>query len=249
MAGGELKAELGFGDHDGPLTVLALRGTDELSRPFRYELDFTAEDLDLESAPMSRVHLRIEDPDGQVRHLDAACESVAFVPVTADASETQMRFRAVLVPAGTLLLGLRKGFRIHQGKSVPEIVKTVWQDCGLDSAWLDVSALQGTYPSRDFCCQYDETEWDFIHAHTLIGQRILNAAPALRHVGVYGFRRETLFAFAGWPQGPLEQAERLEQLRALERGVRIKVFTGTCPFAGVDTPEQLAALEARGPRA
>jgi 3-deoxy-manno-octulosonate cytidylyltransferase (CMP-KDO synthetase) len=72
--------------------------------------------------------------------------------------------------------------------------------------------------------------------------------PALRHAGVYAFRRDLLLQFAGWPPGRLEQAERLEQLRALERGVRIKVVLGAQPFAGVDTPEQLAELEARGPR-
>ena len=72
--------------------------------------------------------------------------------------------------------------------------------------------------------------------------------PALRHVGVYGFRRAFLLEFAGWPPGALELAERLEQLRAVERGVRIRVYTGTRPFSGVDTPEQMAALEARGPR-
>jgi 3-deoxy-manno-octulosonate cytidylyltransferase (CMP-KDO synthetase) len=72
--------------------------------------------------------------------------------------------------------------------------------------------------------------------------------PALRHVGVYGFRREFLLEFASWPPGTLEKAERLEQLRAVERGVRIRVYTGTRPFSGVDTPEQMAALEARGPR-
>jgi 3-deoxy-manno-octulosonate cytidylyltransferase (CMP-KDO synthetase) len=72
--------------------------------------------------------------------------------------------------------------------------------------------------------------------------------PALRHVGVYGFRRDLLLAFASWPPGRLEKAERLEQLRALEHGVKIKVFTGTRPFAGVDTPAQLEALERRGPR-
>jgi type VI secretion system secreted protein VgrG len=162
VPGGELIAELVFGDHDGPLTVLALRGTEELSRPFRYEVDFTAEDLDLEAAPMARVHVKIEDPGGQTRHLDAACASIGFVPLAADDSEVRMRYRAVLVPAGTLLLGQRKGFRIHQKKSVPDIVKKVWQDCGLDGGWLDVSALQGSYPARDFCCQYDETEWDFL---------------------------------------------------------------------------------------
>lgn len=72
--------------------------------------------------------------------------------------------------------------------------------------------------------------------------------PALRHVGVYGFRRAFLLEFASWPPGTLERAERLEQLRAVERGVKIRVVTGTRPFSGVDTPEQMAALEARGPR-
>ena len=72
--------------------------------------------------------------------------------------------------------------------------------------------------------------------------------PALRHAGVYAFRRDLLLEFASWPPGALEQAERLEQLRALERGVRIRVVLGERPFAGVDTPEQLAALERRGPR-
>lgn len=76
-----------------------------------------------------------------------------------------------------------------------------------------------------------------------------SGGPALRHVGVYGFRRDFLLTFASWPPGALERAERLEQLRAVERGVRIRVVTGTRPFSGVDTPEQMAALEARGPRA
>jgi len=72
--------------------------------------------------------------------------------------------------------------------------------------------------------------------------------PALRHAGVYAFRRDLLLEFAAWPPGALERAERLEQLRAVERGIRIKVVLGQHAFSGVDTPEQLAALEARGPR-
>jgi 3-deoxy-manno-octulosonate cytidylyltransferase (CMP-KDO synthetase) len=71
--------------------------------------------------------------------------------------------------------------------------------------------------------------------------------PALRHAGVYAFRRELLLEFASWPPGQLELAERLEQLRAVQRGVRIKVVRGARPFSGVDTPEQMAELEARGP--
>ncbi|MEO5619175.1 MAG: 3-deoxy-manno-octulosonate cytidylyltransferase [Candidatus Eisenbacteria bacterium] len=72
------------------------------------------------------------------------------------------------------------------------------------------------------------------------------AGQALRHAGVYAFRRDLMLEFAAWPQGALEKAERLEQLRAVERGVRIKVVIGEKAFSGVDTPEQLAALEALG---
>jgi 3-deoxy-manno-octulosonate cytidylyltransferase (CMP-KDO synthetase) len=75
-----------------------------------------------------------------------------------------------------------------------------------------------------------------------------NGRSVLRHVGVYGFRREFLLEFASWPPTARERAERLEQLRAIERGVRIKVYVGRHRFAGVDTPEELAALEQRGPR-
>ena len=59
-----------------------------------------------------------------------------------------------------------------------------------------------------------------------------HGGPALRHAGVYAFRRDLLLEFASWPPGRLEQAERLEQLRALERGVRIKVVPGRAPVRG-----------------
>jgi len=84
----------------------------------------------------------------------------------------------------------------------------------------------------------------FSRADIAAGSR---GGPALRHVGVYGFTREFLLEFASWPPGSLETAERLEQLRALERGVGIRVYTGVRPMTGVDTPEQLEALERRGP--
>jgi len=70
----------------------------------------------------------------------------------------------------------------------------------------------------------------------------------LRHVGVYAFDRATLFAFASWPPSASEREERLEQLRALDHGVRIRVFRCEATGMGVDTPEQLEALERRGPR-
>ncbi len=59
------------------------------------------------------------------------------------------------------------------------------------------------------------------------------------HVGVYIFRRETLHRFAALPSGPLEQAEQLEQLRALEHGIPVHVWNTTQASLRIDTPEDL----------
>jgi 3-deoxy-manno-octulosonate cytidylyltransferase (CMP-KDO synthetase) len=65
----------------------------------------------------------------------------------------------------------------------------------------------------------------------------------LRHQGIYGFRRETLLRFVKWKPGPLESAESLEQLRALENGVTVHVLVTKHGSPGIDTPEDAVALE------
>jgi 3-deoxy-manno-octulosonate cytidylyltransferase (CMP-KDO synthetase) len=67
-------------------------------------------------------------------------------------------------------------------------------------------------------------------------------APHLRHHGIYGYRREALLAFAALPPHPLEQAEKLEQLRALANGY--KIIVGVTPYRTlkVDTREDFEAF-------
>jgi len=60
-----------------------------------------------------------------------------------------------------------------------------------------------------------------------------------KHLGLYGYRRTFLLKFATLPQTPLEQAESLEQLRALEHGYRIHTVETKYDSIGVDTPEDL----------
>ncbi|MBU1700542.1 MAG: 3-deoxy-manno-octulosonate cytidylyltransferase [Candidatus Eisenbacteria bacterium] len=67
-----------------------------------------------------------------------------------------------------------------------------------------------------------------------------------RHVGLYGFRREALRSFVQAQPSPLERAEGLEQLRALEMGWKIRVLIGSWKSIAVDTPEDLAALDRHG---
>ncbi len=63
------------------------------------------------------------------------------------------------------------------------------------------------------------------------------------HVGVYAWRREALVRFTAMPASPLERLEGLEQLRALEAGMTIRVLPASAPPFGVDTPEDLARAE------
>jgi 3-deoxy-D-manno-octulosonate cytidylyltransferase len=67
---------------------------------------------------------------------------------------------------------------------------------------------------------------------------------ALRHIGVYAYRRAFLLKFAALEPGVLEQIEKLEQLRALERGYRIRVVSSIAPSLEVDTSEDLAQANA-----
>ena len=63
--------------------------------------------------------------------------------------------------------------------------------------------------------------------------------PLYRHIGLYAYRRTTLLVLASLDATPLERTESLEQLRALEHGIRIKAVETAYDSLGVDTPEDL----------
>ncbi len=64
-----------------------------------------------------------------------------------------------------------------------------------------------------------------------------------RHIGIYAFRREMLFRFVEMQHGKLEQIEKLEQLRLLENGIRIKMIETDYEGIGIDTPQDLEKAE------
>lgn len=70
-----------------------------------------------------------------------------------------------------------------------------------------------------------------------------SAVIPLLHLGIYGFRRDILKRFVSFRPSPLERCEKLEQLRALENGIRIRVLTTSHQALGVDTPEDAKRVE------
>jgi 3-deoxy-manno-octulosonate cytidylyltransferase (CMP-KDO synthetase) len=71
----------------------------------------------------------------------------------------------------------------------------------------------------------------------------LAAFPFLKHLGIYGYRRETLLRLVQCPASPLELAEKLEQLRALENGISIAVVQVNYDSIGVDVPADVERVE------
>ena len=74
-------------------------------------------------------------------------------------------------------------------------------------------------------------------------RRGTHEVPSYKHLGIYGYRRKALLEFVRMSPGSLEQAEQLEQLRALENGLKIRVVVSETGSIGVDTPEDATEVE------
>ena len=103
--------------------------------------------------------------------------------------------------------------------------------------FLDPNVVKVVTDERDFALYFSRAP---IPARRDADGGRSDGVYGLQHVGLYGYRRDFLFRFTSWPQSNLEKTERLEQLRALERGVKIYVGTVGESVVEVDTAEDLA---------
>jgi len=116
----------------------------------------------------------------------------------------------------------------------PDVVKIVMDD---DGRAVYFSRSPVPYPR------------DAVRRHGTLEAALENQPGLLaafrKHTGLYVYRREVLLQFARWPQSELEQLESLEQLRALEHGVKIKAIQASAPSIGVDTIADLEQVRSR----
>ncbi|HEX8700329.1 MAG TPA: type VI secretion system tip protein TssI/VgrG, partial [Myxococcaceae bacterium] len=153
-----VRATAAIPGQNGELVVHALRGVEQVSRRFVFELDVSMTEFDLDQAHGSPMHVVLEDAWRQVRDVDGVVERVELIAT--DDPGQPVRYRLTLAPQ-QWLIAYRHGFRIFQELSAPDIVKAVFKDAGLEERhfrWV----LEGSYPKREYCVQYDESEWDFV---------------------------------------------------------------------------------------
>lgn len=88
----------------------------------------------------------------------------------------------------------------------------------------------------------DQQGYALYFSRSLLPYPRKGGCSVFKHIGIYAYRRDFLMKYAGMEPTPLEKAESLEQLRALENGYRIKVVETQSHFVGVDTAEDLAKV-------
>ncbi|MDP6438736.1 MAG: 3-deoxy-manno-octulosonate cytidylyltransferase [Candidatus Brocadiia bacterium] len=106
-----------------------------------------------------------------------------------------------------------------------------------EGAWRDPHVVKVVVDQEGFALYFSRSPIPYVRD----SDEWMRDAPLtpLHHLGIYSFRREFLLRYAAMPPAPLEQAEKLEQLRALSAGYRIKVGITPHRCIGIDTPEDL----------
>ncbi len=141
------------------LLLAGLRGAEEVSRPFAYTLDLRSEDAAIapESLLGKGVTVELELPwTSEPRAIHGIVRRFRQVGV----GDTLATYEAEIVP-WLWLLSLRRDCRVFQNQSVPQIVEAVFRAAGYGSDDYRM-ALIGSYPAREYCVQYRESDLDFV---------------------------------------------------------------------------------------
>ena len=141
--------------------------------------------------------------------------------------------------------------RGESGSDGPDIV-TTWEPIESAADLLNPDVVKLVVDDRERALYFSRSPVpyprDAVGKHGSINAAIENEPGLLagfrKHTGLYVYRREVLLEFAKWPQSELELLESLEQLRALEHGVKIKALKASTSSIGVDTAADLERVRA-----
>jgi len=164
-------------------------------------------------------------------------------------SGTDRVWAAARTTAAEVILNLQGDEPLLQPEMVDRLAEVLARDPGVAMATLRFPTAdpQGYADPNVVKVVADSEGWALYFSRSPIPfNRAGGAVPSpwYKHLGMYGYRRELLEQFVRWPVSALEKTEGLEQLRALEHGVRIKVVDSPWDTIGVDTPEDLKRVEA-----
>ncbi|MDQ8185692.1 3-deoxy-manno-octulosonate cytidylyltransferase [Pelagicoccus sp. SDUM812002] len=184
----------------------------------------------VEGAGFNAIMTRADHQSGTDRLAEANEQIGADVLINVQADEplvaaSQIGSLAKFMDEGATMATLATPFRTRKDFLDPNQVKVVMNESG-DALYFSRAPIPY---KRDGFADFDDA-W-------------VASSPAHRHLGLYAYRSEFLREFCSLPPGKLEVIEKLEQLRALENGVAIKVGLTDELSIGIDTAEDAEAFE------
>lgn len=178
----------------------------------------------VESAGFKAVMTRSDHPSGTDRIYEAVSQDDAQIIINVQGDEP-------LIPSSV----------------IDQLITLMKEDPSLDMATVAVPAVREEMTENNVKVVFgaDNMALYFSRAAIPFLRSGGVEAPMWLHWGIYAYRRSALEKFVNLPPGSLENCEKLEQLRALENGMKIYVLTSKLSSIGVDTPEDLAKAEAK----
>lgn len=140
------------------LLLVSCNGSEYISDIFEYQLDLLSNNLEIKPQDIvgKQVTIKINTPE--IRYINGHINSFTLGDLSEELDSLRT-YKATLIP-WFWFLSKRKNCRIFQKKSVLDIIKSVISDSGYSDYKLQTT---GTYPVRDYCVQYNETDYDFIN--------------------------------------------------------------------------------------
>ena len=219
------------------LKVYSFKGEEALSQPYRFNLELVSEqpDLDLESLLHRQVYLGFDDQGHGIHGL-------VYRVAQGDSGRRLTRYQITIVPQ-LAYLAHSSHQRIFQHKTVPQIIAHVLAGQGIQGDQF-VFRLSGTYPQREYCVQFGETDLAFIQRLCAeLGIHYHFQHSAERHLLVFG-DDQTVFAQADQPTPYTPGSGMVADTPAIKRfTVQLQTRTTTVSLRDYDFRKPRLALE------
>jgi 3-deoxy-manno-octulosonate cytidylyltransferase (CMP-KDO synthetase) len=198
----------------------------------------------LEAKAFDQVIVATDD----IRIVDAAFQFGAEVALTAPEHQSgtdRIAEVAKKMKKASLIFNVQGDEPLIDPQLLRRLVKKMQRDAKIDLITAATLVASAEAESEDIVkVVVDREGWALYFSRSKIPfPRSENGPGWLRHLGIYGYRRRALLEFVRLSPSPLETTEQLEQLRALENGMKIRVIISKSGSIGVDTPEDARAIE------
>jgi 3-deoxy-manno-octulosonate cytidylyltransferase (CMP-KDO synthetase) len=197
---------------------------------------------------LDKVVIAVDD-DKVYRVVKDFGAEVYMTPKEVNSGTDRIALVAEHLPDASIFVNIQGDEPFIKGKMIDEAVEPLLFDKNVEVSTLirrittveemkSPSVVKVVFDYNNFALYFSRSPIPYVRDARTNLERV-EAGEMYKHIGLYVYRRETLLKFTSWKQTDLERIEKLEQLRMLEHGIKIKVVLTQYDSLSVDTPKDL----------